>query len=161
SDRLSASKAGSRFCYHKRGLLAFGGIVEPAQRGDAMYRLMHLGLFSLMLVVVGCGTSERGVGEWQRVGECEVQVESVRLGKVQGKGTFGPAESSDEVFTIRTLFRNQDKSCEVKHSPWQSDSSLLVSGITLTDDKGTRFQTLHFGMFGGVEGRQQKDAELK
>jgi hypothetical protein len=117
------------------------------------------GLFAF--VVVGCGKSEVGVGQWQRLGECEVQVESVQFGKIKGKGMFGPGESREDVLSIRTLFRNADSSHEVKHSPWQSDSSMLVSGITLTDEKGNKHKTIHFGMFGQVEGRQQKDAELK
>lgn len=126
-----------------------------------MKRLVAVVMLAVLLVVAGCGKSEVGVGQWQRLGECEVQVESVQFGKIKGKGMFGPAESREEVFSVRTLFRNDDSSRQVKHSPWQSDSSMLVSGITLTDEKGNKHKTIHFGMFGQVEGRQQKDAELK
>jgi hypothetical protein len=126
-----------------------------------MKRLVPAACGVLALAVVGCGKSEVGVGQWLRVGECEVQVESVQFGKVKGKGMFGPAESREEVLSVRTLFRNADSSREVKHSPWQSDSTMLVSGITLTDERGNKYKTIHFGMFGQIEGRQQKDAELK
>lgn len=126
-----------------------------------MKRLIPAAVLMLALSGSGCGKSEVGVGAWQRLGECEVQVESVTFGKVAGKGMFGPAESREEVLSVRTLFRNRDGSAEVKHSPWQSDSSMMVSGITLTDEKGNKYQTVHFGLFGQIEGRQTKDAELK
>lgn len=126
-----------------------------------MKRLIPVAFLLVSLSVAGCGKSEVGVGQWQRLGECEVQVESVQFGKIKGKGMFGPGESREEVLSIRTLFRNRDESTEVKHSPWQSDSSMMTSGIALTDQKGTKFQTVHFGLFGQIEGRQQKDAELK
>lgn len=130
-----------------------------------MKRARTLSLLILFLaIVLGCGKFKKvepGVGEWQRLGECEVKIDSVSVGKVKGKGMFGPAESQDEVLIVRTLFRNVDSSVEVKHSPWQSDSSLLLVGLSLTDDKNTRYSTVHFGMFADVDGRQKGDAELK
>src|SRR5437867_3022095 len=116
-----------------------------------MWRVLSVIVFASVLIAVsGCGVrgkSEAGVGEWLRLGECEVQVESVKVGKVKGKGMMGPGESTTDVFQVRTQFRNVDSSAEVKHGPWQSDSSMMMIGVSLTDDKGTRYQTVHFGMF--------------
>lgn len=126
-----------------------------------MRRVIPAALLASALCFAGCGKSEVGVGQWQRLGQCEVQVESVAFGKVSGKGMFGRGESNDEVLSVRTLFRNVDSAAEVKHSPWQSDSSMMVSGISLTDEKGNKYKTVHFGLFGQIDGRQTKDAELK
>jgi hypothetical protein len=117
-----------------------------------------------LMILIGCSkksSREAEVGEWQRLGECEVKVDLVRFGRVKGKGMLGPSESDKEVLIVRTLFRNVDESAQVKHSPWQTDGSILAVGIGLTDDNGVRYQSVHFGMFGEIEGRQKGDAELK
>src|SRR5438128_7139964 len=106
-----------------------------------MHRRTAWALLVAVVLFSGCGKkskSEPGVGEWQRIGECGVKIESVSYGKVKGKGMFGPGESSEKLLIIRTQFRNLDKSVEVKHSPWMSDSTMMTVGISLTDDMGDK-----------------------
>jgi hypothetical protein len=96
--------------------------------------------------------------KWQRVGPCEVSIDSVRLGKVQIRSAFGAGESSEDVFIIRTLFRNTDPKITLKYMPWQCESITMSTTATLTDGKGQKYlPVVAFGSFATVEGRQKED----
>ncbi|MGC1276448.1 MAG: hypothetical protein WBC44_22330 [Planctomycetaceae bacterium] len=99
------------------------------------------------------GPSWTPIGTPIRIGDVQVEITRVTVGKVPLKDTFGEETTSeDDLLTVWLRVSNLSERKKINHLSWMSEHVIGDPPAKLTDDADNRYRPINFGFTTRVRG---------